>query len=70
MPAVKPIGMKDKLGAGFSVIEYAALVAITAAALLGMAVYLKRAVSGNWRKCGDVFGQGRQYHPGITEAGE
>ena len=67
MPANKSAGIKQRFPAGFSVIEYAALIAITVAALLAMAVYLKRGISGNWRKSADIFGQGRQYHSGITE---
>jgi len=47
-------------------IEYAVLIAILAAALVGMAVYAKRALAGKWRAVGDTFGQGRQYEPGIT----
>ena len=42
-------------------IEYAVLVAVVVAALIGMAVYVKRALSGKWRSVGDTFGQGRQY---------
>lgn len=40
--------------------EYAVLLAVVVAALLGMQVFLKRAVSGNWKQAGDVFGFGRQ----------
>jgi hypothetical protein len=42
------------------------LVAVTVAALLSMAVYVKRSLSGRWRQTGDVFGYGRQYEPGMT----
>jgi Flp pilus assembly pilin Flp len=44
-------------------IEYAALIVILAAALLSMALYLKRSLSGRWRAVGDTFGFGRQYAP-------
>ena len=44
-------------------IEYAAFIFILAAALLGMAVYFKRALEGRWRGVGDTFGYGRQYGP-------
>lgn len=44
-------------------LEYAALIAIMVAALVGMAVYFKRALSGRWRAVGDVFGYGKQYQP-------
>jgi len=36
------------------------------AALISMAVYTKRALSGKWRGVGDTFGHGRQYEPGVT----
>ena len=51
--------------ASFS-IEYAVLIAIVVAALLGMSVYTKRALMGRWREAGDTFGSGRQYEPGVT----
>lgn len=51
---------------GQTAVEYAVLAAIVAAALLGMAVYTKRALSGKWRQVGDTFGFGRQYEPGVT----
>ena len=51
---------------GQSTIEYAALTAILVAALVGMAVYTKRALCGRWRVVGDTFGAGRQYEPGKT----
>ena len=47
-------------------IEYAVLIAVVAAAFVSMAVYVKRGVSGQWRKVGDTFGHGRQYEPGRT----
>ena len=51
----------------FSALEYAVLVAIIAAALVGMSVYLKRALSGKWRDVGDGFGFGRQYQPRANQ---
>ncbi len=51
----------------FSVLEYAVLVAVIVATLIGMAVYFKRALSGKWREVGDSFGFGRQYQPGVTQ---
>ena len=51
---------------GQSAVEYAVLVAIVVAALVGMAVYTKRALCGKWRDVGDTFGHGRQYEPGTT----
>lgn len=46
-----------------SIIEYAMLIAIVAAALIGMQFYLKRAISGHWKQSGDAIGFGRQYEP-------
>ena len=51
---------------GQGALEYAALLTIILAALLGMAVYTKRSLCGRWRSVGDVFGSGRQYEPGVT----
>ena len=51
---------------GFSSIEYAVLIAIAAAAFVGMSLYTMRAASGRWRQVGDVFGYGRQYDPKVT----
>lgn len=51
---------------GQSSLESAVLVAILAAALVGMSVYAKRALTGKWRQVGDAFGYGRQYEPGVT----
>lgn len=51
---------------GSLMIEHAALIVIMVAALVGMAVYLKRAICGKYRETGDVFGQGRQFEPGVT----
>jgi Flp pilus assembly pilin Flp len=44
-----------------SVLEYAMLVAIVVAALVGMQVYVKRAISARWVEAADTFGYGRQY---------
>ena len=49
-----------------SLIEYCVLLVVVAAALVGMQIYLKRAVCGNWKQAGDVFGFGRQFDPGKT----
>ncbi len=46
---------------GISVIEYSLIVAVAVAALLGMSIYVKRAISGRWRQAADTFGHGRQY---------
>jgi len=57
--------MKNVKRAQISV-EYAFLILVIVVALIGMAVYLKRAVSGKMREVGDTFGHGRQYEPGVT----
>lgn len=44
-------------------IEYALLIAIVVAALIGVSVYTKRSLCDKWRKAGDSFGYGRQYEP-------
>ena len=54
---------KNKYLKAISVIEYSMLVAIVVAALLGMQIYLKRAISGRWRQAADTFGYGRIYAP-------
>lgn len=51
---------------GFLAIEYSMLIAIVAACLVIMAVYLKRGIMGKWRQSGDTFGQGRQFDPKTT----
>ena len=59
--------IRHRLNSGFSVIEHAFLIAIVAAALIGMAIYLKRAISDRWRSAVDsAFGHGRQYDPYAT----
>jgi hypothetical protein len=42
------------------------MIAAVAVALIGMAVYLQRAVSGKWKQSVDVFGYGRQYGQNAT----
>jgi Flp pilus assembly pilin Flp len=46
---------------GFLSLEYALLIALVVAALVGMALYFQRSLSGKWREAGDSFGFGRQY---------
>lgn len=68
MPSNK---FRDKLKKAFSLLEYALLIAIVVAALMAMAIYIKRAVSGKWRSGVDEsFGRGRQYEPGLTSVTE
>ena len=47
-------------------IEYAVLIAVVVAALIGMGLYAKRSLMGKWRGAGDAFGFGQQYEPGVT----
>lgn len=54
---------KDKYLKAMSLLEYTMLVAVIVAALIGMQVYLKRAVSARWRQAADTFGYGRIYAP-------
>ncbi len=56
--------MKNKGALG---IEYAVLVALVVAALIGMQTYIRRAICGRWRDAADTFGHGRQYEPGLTK---
>ena len=49
-------------------IEYAFLITVVAAALVSMAVYLKRAVCGRWKQNVDSISFGRQYEPHVTVA--
>jgi Flp pilus assembly pilin Flp len=51
---------------GMSLIEYAMLVAVVGLAILGMSIYVRRAVEGKWKQSIDIFGYGRQYDPAST----
>ena len=57
--------MKKK-NKGFMAIEYAFLIMIIVVALIGTAIYFKRAISGRMREAGDSFGNGRQFDPYTT----
>ena len=50
----------NKYHKAISLIEYCMIVAIVAGALVGIQIYLKRAICGRWRQTADVFGFGRQ----------
>lgn len=52
---------------GVSIIEYSLLIAIVIAALIGIQIYVKRAICSNWKNAGDVFGFGRQFQPDTTQ---
>ena len=56
-----------RLRRGASAVEYAILISFSIAALLGMSVYVKRALSGRWRSAYDAtFGHGRQFQQGVS----
>jgi len=56
-----------KFKKAFSLLEYALLIAIVVAALMAMAFYFKRVLSGKWRSFIDErIGYGRQYDPTVT----
>jgi Flp pilus assembly pilin Flp len=46
-----------------AILGYAFLIVIVAAAIISMAVYMKRRIQGSYRKSADVFGQEEQYEP-------
>jgi len=50
-----------------SMLAYAALFGLVAAALIILSIYLKRSIQGRYRQSADVFGQGTQYQPGSTD---
>jgi len=60
--------MRIRNSRGVSTIEYSLIVAVVVTALLGMHIYVKRAVSGRMRQAADTFGYGRQY--GSTSPSE
>ncbi len=51
---------------GTTALEYSVVIAVVVAALIGMQVYVKRAVCARWKESGDVFGFGRQYDRDTT----
>lgn len=55
--------LKNRLKQGVFTIQFALTILIFAVGLIGIAVYLKRALSYRWREAGDTFGYGRQYEP-------
>jgi Flp pilus assembly pilin Flp len=54
--------MKNKYLKAVSVIEYSLLIAVVVAALLGIQIYIKRAVCARWQQSADTFGYGRLYY--------
>jgi len=63
---MKPNRAQDRFLKGASIIEYSLVIAAVAVALIGMSIYLKRAISGKWKQSIDVFGYGRQYEKNVT----
>ena len=61
-------GCRSRLScfSGQSTLEYAAVTVVVASALVSMAIYLKRAVSGRLRGEADAIGE--QYHPALTRS--
>lgn len=57
----------DELKRGSMSIEYAFLIAIVVAAVIGMSFYIRRAFCGRWREAGDMFGHGRQFDTVLTK---
>ena len=53
--------MKKRYLKAMSVIEYSMLIAVITAALLGIQIYIKRAVSARWREAADTYGYDRQH---------
>ena len=52
---------------GFAAIEYIIMILVILAALIGMADFIRRSLSGKYRETGNAFGYGRQYQPGVTK---
>ena len=51
----------NKNSKAMSTIEYSLLIAVIVAALVGIQIYVKRAVCARWQQAADTFGDGRQY---------
>ena len=58
--------MKKKYGKAQSFLEYAVVIIIVAAVVVAMRVYFVRAMQEKFRQSADVFGEGEQYHEGVT----
>ena len=53
--------MRRKEIKAMSVIEYSIIWVTIVAVFIGIGIYLKRAICGNWRETADTFGFGRVY---------
>jgi len=49
-----------------STLEYVVMIAVIAAALFAMQIYIKRGMQGKMRESADSIGQGFLYSPGAT----
>ena len=50
-----------------AIIEYVAMIAIVAAAVIGFSVYFKRSMQGQYKNTADTYGGGFLYSPGETQ---
>ncbi|MDD4953399.1 MAG: hypothetical protein PHG40_00645 [Candidatus Omnitrophica bacterium] len=62
--------MRKKPGKAQGFLEYAVFIMVIAAALFAMRIYFARAIQEKYRQAGDVFGEGEQYQPGVTQTAE
>jgi len=53
-----------------SLMEYGVVIIVVAIALVAMRTYLVRSFQEKYRQTGDVFGEGEQFKPGLTQATE
>ncbi len=56
--------MRDRRGQ--SIVEYAIVIAVVIAALMGMRKVMVAHLCGGWRGALDQFGHGHQYEPDTT----
>lgn len=59
--------MSEKSKKAQSILEYAILILIFAAVVVGASVYLTRLVQARFRQSADVFGEGEQYDKRLTQ---
>jgi len=60
--------MKRNNRQGQTVLQYAVLIILVAAAFMAMRSYLLGALQEKYRQSADVFGEGEQYQEGVTRA--
>jgi len=49
-----------------TILEYAVLIGVVAAALVAMKIFMQRALQDKYRQSADTFGEGGQYEPGQS----